>query len=191
MFVPVIDKNQKPLMPTIPSRAKRWIKSGKATPFWKRGVFCVRLNQKPSARKIQKIVVGVDPGSKKEGFTIKSKSHTYLNIQADAVWWVKSRMKTRMIVRRNRRSRNTPYRLCRSNRKIGGIPPSTRARWAWKLRIINWLNKMFPIKSFVVEDIKATTKKGRRWNVSFSPLQIGKHWFYNELEKLGKVKTKH
>ncbi|MGY2793833.1 hypothetical protein ACVWVQ_000889 [Thermostichus sp. MS-CIW-36] len=39
MFVPVVDHNQNPLMPTTPSRARRWIKTGKATPFWKRGVF--------------------------------------------------------------------------------------------------------------------------------------------------------
>lgn len=50
MFVPVVDLNNKPLMPTKPSRARRWVKERKATPFFKRGVFCVRLNIKPSAR---------------------------------------------------------------------------------------------------------------------------------------------
>ena len=49
MFVPVVDQYQQPLMPTTPSRACRWIASKKATPFWKRGVFCVRLNVEPSA----------------------------------------------------------------------------------------------------------------------------------------------
>jgi hypothetical protein len=88
MFVPVVDKNQKPLMPTKPSRARRWIKEGKATPFWKRGVFCVRLNVEPSDRKTQSIAVGVDPGSKREAYTVKSEAYTYLNIQADAVAWV-------------------------------------------------------------------------------------------------------
>ena len=84
MFVPVVDKNQKPLMPTRPSRAAKRIKSGKATPFWSNGVFYVRLNREPSKRCNQEIAVGVDPGSKKEGFTVKSASHTYFNAQADA-----------------------------------------------------------------------------------------------------------
>ncbi len=52
MFVPVVDRNQKPLMPTTSSRARRWIKSGKATGFFKKGVFCIRLNQEPSDRLI-------------------------------------------------------------------------------------------------------------------------------------------
>src|SRR5215469_206873 len=66
MFVPVVERNQQPLMPTTPARARRWVKTGKATPFWKGGVWCVRLNQEPSALKTQPIVVGIDPGSKKE-----------------------------------------------------------------------------------------------------------------------------
>ena len=80
MFVPVVDTYQNPLMPTTPQRAGKWIKSGKATPFWKNGVFCVRLNVGPSSDYKQEIVVGVDPGSKKEGFTVKSQAHTYLNV---------------------------------------------------------------------------------------------------------------
>jgi hypothetical protein len=59
MFIPVVDREQKPLMPTTPARTRKWIGSGKATPFWKRGVFCVRLNIEPSARKFQPIAVGI------------------------------------------------------------------------------------------------------------------------------------
>ena len=190
MFVPVVDKENKPLMPTKPSRARRWIKSGKATPFWKKGIFCVRLNVEPSDRKTHSIVVGIDPGSKKEAFTVKSEIHTYLNIQADAVTWVKDAVKTRREMRRGRRFRKTPCRKPRYNKAKGGMAPSTKARWQWKLRVCWWLKSIFPITDFVVEDIAATTRKGkRRWNVSFSPLEVGKKWFYAELEKLGNVHT--
>jgi RRXRR protein len=54
-YVPVVDSNQRPLMPTTPARAERWIKSGKATPFFRKGIFCVRLNVEPSARNLQPI----------------------------------------------------------------------------------------------------------------------------------------
>ncbi len=187
MFVPVIDKNQKPLMPTTQWRAGRWIVSGKATPLWKKGVFCVRLNIEPSDNKTQKIAVGVDPGSKREAFTIKSNSHTYLNIQADAVQCVKKAVEQRRNARRTRRQRNTPCRKPRWNRsslKRKRVPPSTKARWQWKLRILEWLKKMFPITDVIVEDIKAKTKGKRGWDKSFSPLQVGKQWFYSQIENL-------
>jgi RRXRR protein len=93
-LIPVVDQNQKPLMPTTRARAGRWIKSGKATPFWKRGIFCVRLNIEPSARNYQPIACGIDPGSKMEGYTVASSKHQFLNIQAIAVDWVKSHIET-------------------------------------------------------------------------------------------------
>ena len=40
IFVPVVDQEHRPLMPTIPSRARRWLRSGTATHFWKGGVLC-------------------------------------------------------------------------------------------------------------------------------------------------------
>ena len=193
MFVPVLDSENRPLMPTTPSRAKRWIKSGKATPFWKKGVFCVRLNIEPSNTHRQPIAVGIDPGSKREAFTVKSKAHTYLNIQTHAVDWVKDHVESRRNMRRARRFRNTPCRKNRANRLVNKYrrPPSTKARWQWKLRIAKWLTLMFPISTFVVEDIKARTwKNARKWNVSFSPLGVGKQWFYAELEKIARVETK-
>jgi hypothetical protein len=191
MFVPVVDVQQRPLMPTTPSRARRWVREGKATPFWKRGVFCVRLNAQPSDRKVQPIAVGIDPGSKREGFTVKSKSHTYLNIQATAVDWVKDAVEVRRNMRRARRFRKTPCRANRQNRSIGSLPPSTRARWEWKFRIAAWLLKMYPISMFAVEDVKVAARKGDRfWNVNFSPILVGKRWFYRELGKLVLLETK-
>lgn len=193
MFVPVVDCNQQPLMPTKPSRARKWMKSGKATGFWKKGVFCVRLNVEPSARHTQEIAVGVDPGSKREGFTVKSEAHTYLNIQASAVTWVKGAVKWRKIMRRGRRQRNCPHRANRMNRARGGIPPSTKARWQWKLRICVWLKKIFPITRFVVEDVKAWTRKNRqrgrkkiqnRWNLNFSPLEVGEAMVLFRVEEI-------
>lgn len=36
----------------------------------------------------------------------------------------------------------------------------------------------------IVEDVKATTKGQRRWDKSFSPLQVGKTWFYEQIDNL-------
>lgn len=193
MFVPVVDHNQRPLMPTTPSRARRWIKAGKATPFFKKGVFCVRLNVEPSERLTQPIAVGIDPGSKREGFTVKSKAHTYLNVQTHAVDWVKDRVETRRNMRRARRFRKTPYRQNRLNRLANKqrLAPSTLARWQWKLRICKWLTSIYPVTAFVFEDIKAKTwKNAKKWNTGFSPLEVGKQWFYSELRSIAILETR-
>ncbi len=187
--VPVIGVDRKPLMPTTPWRAARWIKTRKAAPFWSKGIFCVRLNQEAGKEK-QEICIGIDPGSKKEGFTVKSEAHTFLNLQADAVTWVKDAVEAKRNMRRTRRSRKTPCRQNRINRSRGCLPPSTKARWQWKLRVCNWLKKMYPIDAFIVEDIKAKTTGKRKWDRSFSPLEVGKKWFYEELEHFGNVHLK-
>jgi hypothetical protein len=193
MFVPVIGQDQQSLMPTTPSRARKWVKSGKATHFWKGGHFCVRLNVEPSARVSQPVAVGIDPGSKREGYSVTSAAHTYSNIQVEAREGVKETEQRSTQRRRTRRGRNTPCRKPRQNRKQSKkkLPPSTRARGPRKLRLATFLCQLFPVSAFVVEDIKAHTKPDkRRWNSSFSPLQVGKQWFYGELGKLAPIQTK-
>lgn len=62
--------------------------------------------------------------------------------------------------------------------------------WQWKLRIARWLCKLYPITTFVVEDVAAVTRRNQRqWNSNFSPLEVGKQWFYEELERLGRLVT--
>lgn len=189
LYVLVVSSTGKPLMPCHPARARELVRSGRAVRRFDRGLFYIRLLDRADGD-VQPVACGIDPGSKKEGLTVKSEAHTYLNLQADAVTWVKDALETRRNMRRARRFRKTPCRAPRFNRSRVGLPPSTKARWQWKLRICRWLSRLFPIETFVVEDIKAHTRGGRRWNCSFSPLQIGKDWFYGELEKLGRVETK-
>lgn len=193
-YVAVISSTGKPLMPCHPARARELIRRKRAVKRFNRGVCCIKLLNRADGE-TQEIAAGVDPGSKKEAITLKSEYHTYLNIQMDAKDWVKKKMETRKIMRRARRFRKTPYRKCRSNRRQwrnkDRIPPSTRARWNWKLQVLRWLCKMYPIETFIVEDIAAKTKKGqRRWNASFSPLEVGKQWFYSEIRKMGHLETK-
>jgi len=192
MFVPVIGQDQQPLMPTTPARARKWIKSGRATPFWKGGIFCIRLNVEPETREVQPVAVGIDPGSKREGYSVVSAAHTYVNIQAQARQGVKEAEQDSSRMRRTRRMRKTPCRQPRPNRHQSKkkLPPSTRARWQWKLRLAYFLCQLFPVSVFVVEDIKARTRGKVRWDQSFSPLEVGKQWFYAELGQLAPVQTK-
>lgn len=110
MFVPVKTKDGQQLMPTHASRARKLVKRGEATPYWRNGIYCIRLNKEPSERDTQEVAVGVDPGSKKEGFTVKPASHTYLNVQADAHSTIGKKLEKRRELRRTRRSRTCPNR---------------------------------------------------------------------------------
>ena len=192
----VVSYDNQPLMPTRWSKAKRWIAQRKATPFLKKGLFCIRLNFEPTSRHTQDIVVGIDPGSKFEGFSVKSEAHTYLNIQTEAVTHVKEKEEVSASMRGARRFRKTPCRACRPNRsalkrKKGFLLPSIKARFQWKLRVVDWLRKILPVTHFAVEDVAAKTKpkKNKRWNLNFSPIEVGKIWFYAELSNRGELFT--
>jgi hypothetical protein len=138
---------------------------------------------------VQQIVCGVDPGSKREAMTVQSKQHTYLNVLSDAVTWVGDRVEVKRNMRRARRFRKTPCRTNKSNRGVGKeLPPSTSSRWQIKLNMIKFFRKLYPITDYIVEDIKAKTLKSvKKWNRSFSPLEVGKAWFYGEVSHMGNL----
>ena len=183
--VPVVDFDGKPLMPTTPARVRLLLKAGRATAGWnKLGVFYLQLKSVKQPRN-QLIAVGVDPGSKFEAISVVGTKDTVLNVMSEAVTWVKDAVKRRREMRRNRRNRKTRCRACRCNRLGRSLPPSTKARWNAKLRIVAQLQKILPIQTAVVEDVKARTKLGQKlWNVNFSPLETGKRYSYGELEKM-------
>ena len=113
-------------------------------------------------------------------------------MQADAHNQVGKKVAKRRELRRGRRSRKCPNRKNRMNRLANRerIPAGTRARWDWKLRILDWLSKLYPVTHVCVEDIKARTKQyQQRWNQSFSPLEVGKQWFYTEIRKQWQLLT--
>lgn len=180
-------------MPCHPARARELLCAKKAVRRFNRGVFYIRLTERIDGE-TQEVAIGIDPGSKREAFTVKSASHTYMNVQTSTPDWIKDAVNVRRIMRLARRRKHTPYRQPRGNKangvQKGNLPPSTLARWQWKLRIVKWLVKLFPITRFVMEDIKATTFNGKSWNLIFSPLQSGKEWLYSRLREIAPVELK-
>jgi hypothetical protein len=177
-------------MPCHPARARALIRQSKAARRFDRGLFYIQVLEREEGE-VQPVAAGIDPGSKKEGFTVKSEAHTYLNIQADAVTWIKEAVEVRRNMRRARRFRKTPCRKNQYHRAGSPFPPSTKAHWQWKLRLCQWLAKLFPMDCFVVEDIKAVTKGKRRWDrMMFSSLQVGKQWFCEVLREIAQVETR-
>lgn len=186
-MVPVLDEIKRPLMPCSEKRARKLLETGRAKPYWCKGIFCVILQESPKTDYKQEICVGIDPGSKFNGYSVKSAAHTLTNIQANAITTVKAKMEERAALRRGRRGRKTPYRKCRSNRAVKErLPASTKARWQQHLNVVRWMSKLYPVTHVALEDVAAKTMKGaRKWNVQFSPLEVGKHWFAKQVESMG------
>ena len=199
MLVPVVDQVGTPLQPTHPAKASRWLKEGRCSRHFQRGTIYIRL-KKIIAEPHTNIILGIDPGSKRTAFTVTTRNGVVLNWMIDSTNFTKNNVEKRRMYRQQRRSRKTPYRECRWNRSSlknnGRVPPSTLSRWKRHLRLIYSLLKILPITKVIIEDVAAVThnsKKKRlvdskyvsRWNANFSPLQAGKNFFYNFLEKHG------
>jgi hypothetical protein len=76
-MVPVVSTTGKPLMPCPPARARELVRKGKALRRFKAGIFYIQLTQREEGE-LQKLALGVDPGSKKEGFLCEiRKTHLF------------------------------------------------------------------------------------------------------------------
>src|SRR2546421_7065272 len=105
MRIPVVDTKGIPQMPCTPGKARHLFKNGLARPKWsKLGLFFVQLcyEQEPEN---QPLVVGIDPGSKFEGFSVVGTQDTVTNLMVEAPDHVKERVLTRRTMRRARRHR--------------------------------------------------------------------------------------
>ena len=188
-WVPVLASTGQPLMPCHPARARELVRKGLATKSYLKGVFHIKLTQRTTGD-TQVVALGVDPGSKMNGYSLKSPDRTYLNIQQPAKDGkaVKKAIEARASMRRGRRGRHTPCRPPRFDNRSrkDWVPPSTLSRWQHIYNTIAMLCRLYPIQHCIVEDVKATTKKGKkRWNQSFSPVMAGKNWLYRRIRLLG------
>lgn len=194
--IPVQNPDGTPTMPTKPSRARRWVRDGKAIGKWSNiGLYYVRLINEPSAKNNQPIVIGVDPGKLYSGIGVQSSKftlfagHLILPFQT-----VKDRMEQRAIMRRTRRGRRInrkikfnlrAHRQKRfSNRRSKKLPPSIKANRQLELRVVTELNRIFPITEIIYEYVKAKADK------SFSPVMISQKWMVEQLNLITFTTTK-
>jgi len=194
--VPVISPSGEPLMPTKPSRCRRWLRDGKAKVVYNGlGIFCIKLTCDPSGYNTQDIVVGIDPGKDFTGVGVQTTKTTLFSAHLELPFrFVKRKMKSRSTLRRSRRGRrinrkvtfkNRNHRQKRfNNRKGSKLPPSIKANRLFELRVVKELIKLFPISHIVYEIIKA---KG---NSGFSPVMVGQRVMISWLEEICPVETK-
>jgi hypothetical protein len=189
MRVPVVDQRGIPLMPCTAPKARALLKAGKARPKRnKLGLFYLQLTYEQEPEN-QRLVVGIDPGSKFEGFSVVGTQETVCNLMVEAPTHVKTAVQTRRSMRRARRFRlwRRPCRSQNRSSQLHRLPPSTRSRWEAKARIVRHLAAILPLTDAAVEEVKAATRSGTGgpWNRSFSPVQVGKEHLYGLLKEQG------
>ncbi|MCL1471816.1 RRXRR domain-containing protein [Argonema antarcticum] len=200
MRIPVISRDNRPLMPTTPSRARKWIESGKAVKCWSDcGQFYVRLTVEPSGHTTQDIVIGIDPGKHYSGIGVQSAKFTLYAAHLILPFkTVRQRMDARRLMRRGRRGRRINRKVAFSkrahrqkrfdNRRQSKLPPSIRANRQLELRIVSELSKIYPVTEIRYEYVRADVDltSGRRKAKSgkgFSPVMVGQRWMLSQLEK--------
>ena len=193
MRVQVISYDGKPLMPTKPSRARRWIKEGKAIGKWsKLNVFYVQLLQPASDNKLQDVVVGIDPGKMFTGVAVLSQQDTLLTAHVELPFKnVTKRMVQRSMMRRGRRGRRInrklpfnkrSHRQVRfNNRRQNGMPPSIKANKNLELRLLRLIVDLYPVSHVAYEVVKAKGNKG------FSPVMVGQKLICKKLSLATKL----
>ncbi|EDX71425.1 hypothetical protein MC7420_1639 [Coleofasciculus chthonoplastes PCC 7420] len=192
-------------MPTKPSRARRWLKDGKAKVIHTDlECFAIQLTFE-TQENTQPIAVGIDPGKHYSGIGVQSRlvtlwmGHLVLPFKT-----VKERMELRRVMRRARRgrriNRKLPYdRRCHrqrrfNNRRQNKLPPSIRANRQLELRVVKELFNLFPISAIhyelVMADVDRTSgRKSAKSGVGFSPVMVGQKQMLNWLRELARVTT--
>lgn len=213
--VPVLDIDGNPTMPTKASRARRWLRDGKAKVVHNDlGVFQIQLLQEASGTEQQDIVVGIDQGKLYTGMAVQSSNSTLLMLHLELPFLiVKKRMEQRKMMRRSRRgrrinrlanfkSRNHRQARFSNRRKKGFLPPSVKANKLLEQRVVKELLKIFPVTNFVFEILNHRGAKGFsevmcgqtmqvKWLESLSPTTTIEGWKTSILrDKLGLVKNK-
>lgn len=214
--VPVLNVDGQPIMPTKASRARRWLREGKAKVVHNDlGVFQIQLLQEASGTKQQDVVVGIDQGKLYTGIAVQSAKSTLLMLHLELPLPVVAfRMKQRAMLRKTRRSRrinrqlkfklrnHRQKRIDNPTRKEGFVPPSINSNKQFERRIIIELNKIFPLSHCVFELIKAKGSKSfshvivgqrqqEKWLNSILPTTTIEGWKTSIIrDKLGLVKNK-
>jgi len=175
VFVLAVDGE--PLTPTTPARARKLLKAGQAKPVWSKfGTFGIQVMVE-TRRENPETALGVDVGTKFEGYAVVCGKENSLSIKLDLPDKKKivKKLDKRRTLRRNRRRRKCRRRPARSdNRKRDGfIAPSQLVIVNSRLKILRELFRIYPITLVGLEDIKFNHAR-HRWGQNFSTAEIGK-----------------
>ena len=184
----VLDVEGNPLTPTNFRKAKKLIKGGVAKKVWSKfGTLGIQMlietrKEKPDC------AIGIDHGTKFEGYSIVCDKENNLNIKLDLPDKknIVRKLKERRILRRTRRSQKCRRREARfeNRNREGFIAPSQMVIINSRLKVIKELIKMYPINYVGFEDVCFNHAK-HKWGKNFSTIEIGKNKIKKFIKSFG------
>jgi hypothetical protein len=166
-----------PLTPTTPAKARKLLKHGGVKKVWSKfGTFGIQILYEVG-RTTPRTALGVDHGTKFEGYSVVTDKENSLNIKLDLPDKKKiiKKVEQRRTLRRARRFRNCRRRPCRSDNrgKKDFTAPSQKVIVDSRLKILIELYRIYPITVAGVENVCFSHFK-YRWGANFSTMEIGK-----------------
>ena len=161
--VPVLDREGQPVAPTRPSRARRWLESGRAVRVWKNGHFAVQLADTEADNCVTpEMSINVNPGDRTTGMTVtlNTPDGTAEVVRACEVkhrgHTISERMKARRSHRKDRRGRlrRRPARFNNRTRSPNWLSPSMKSRLANITTTAGHLTQLFPVTELKLETCK-------------------------------------
>ena len=189
MVVYILNCQGKPLMPCSPRKARKLLKAKKAKVI-RKSILTLQLLY-PCANRVQKVVAGMDSGSKVIGTAAIFNGEVLY--QAETILRgeeIKRKMEQRSMYRRSRRGRKLRYRKPRflnrkASTKLDRLPPSIKHKVISHLREKKFIESILPISKWYLETASFDIHK-----IS-NPAVSKKHgWSYQKGDKLGYYNTK-
>ena len=177
MFVYVLNKHGKPLMPCQPRKARILLRVGKAKVI-KREPFTIQLLYGSSGYK-QKVSLGIDAGSKHVGASASTEKQELYASQTELRGSdVVKLLSTKKELRRFRRNRKTRYRKSRFFNRVKRkhkkwLAPSIENKIAAHLRIVADICNMLPISKIAVETASFDIQKIKHPEITGKEYQQG------------------
>lgn len=184
----VLDVQGKPITPTTPARARKLLRAGVAKKCWSKfNSFGIQMLVE-SRRSTPTTSLGIDPGTKFEGYAVVCGTENVLSVKLDLPdkTQIVKRLEKRKTLRRGRRFRNCRRRPARFQNRIrkGFIAPSQLAIVCSRLKMLRALFALYPIIHVGWEDVRFNHTK-YRWGTNFSTIEIGKTQIRQFLEAQG------
>lgn len=183
MFVYVLNRFGKPLMPCSPRKA-RLLLNQKLAKVNNRTPFTIQLLYGSSGYK-QPVILGVDAGSKTIGMSASTESQELFAAEVKPRNDVVNLLSTRREFRRTRRSRKTRYRKPRFNNRVkskhkGWLAPSLEVKIQEHITAIKRVCSILPISKVIVETAEFDTQRLKAMNEG-RPLPVGKDYQLGEM----------